>query len=202
MLFKTLLLEIKSMETRRGFVFSLDAFVAFSIALIAIYSLIYFSSVPYAYYSSLLQAHHLAKDALTSLSFSQSQVDGFSKLEYIAVYSTTQGVRQDAVRTYIGPLIPNQFGYRFEVLSESGDWETVYDTSKSSDANELHKKTKDKLSVTTQTISFDYIGNEKLPESPYNYISCGGEYDQCNPTFSSYTRNEAGMKLIRLTVFT
>ncbi len=201
MLFKTLLLEINLMETRRGFVFSLDAFVAFSIALVAIYSLIYFSSVPYSYYSSLLQAHHLAKDVLTSLSLADSNAEGFSKLEYIAIYSP-EGTHEIFVKDYVGPLIPNQFGYKFETSSDGKEWKKIYDTAGSNDPNELHKKTKDKLSVTTQTISFEYSGEKELPESPYKYISCGGEYDVCNPAESEYTRNEAKMVLVRLTIFT
>ncbi len=187
------------METRRGFVFSLDAFVAFSLALVAIYSLIYFASVPYAYYSSLLQAHHLAKDTLMALSLSDSPIDGISKLDYIAIY-LPQGSKEEITKGYVGALIPNQFGYRFEMSADGKTWDNIYDTS--TEPEDPHKKSKDKLSVTTQTISFEYTGEKKLPESPYHYISCGGEYDLCNPTESAYTRNEAGMYLIRLTIFT
>jgi hypothetical protein len=187
------------METRRGFVFSLDAFVAFSIALVAIYSLIYFSSVPHAYYSSLLQAHYLAKDTLVALSSSESQIPGFSKLDYMSIY-LSEGSRGDAAKEDFGSLIPEQFGYTVEISEDGKEWKKVYTTE--GNADETHKKTKDKLAVSAQTISFEYKLGTELPENPYNYISCGGEFDQCNPTDAPYFRNEAGMYLIKLTVFT
>ena len=57
------------MERRQqGFVFSLDAFVAFSLILIAIQSIVIVSSSPAGYYPSLLQAQFLAKDTLHTIS--------------------------------------------------------------------------------------------------------------------------------------
>ena len=53
---------------RRGFVFSLDAFVAFSLILIAIQTMVLISASPAGYWKALLQAQFLAKDTLHDVS--------------------------------------------------------------------------------------------------------------------------------------
>ena len=51
----------------RGFIFSLDAFVAFVLTMLTIGLLIFTISTPKAFYPSLEQAHVLAHDTLFAL---------------------------------------------------------------------------------------------------------------------------------------
>ncbi|MBI5224038.1 hypothetical protein HY990_06490 [Candidatus Micrarchaeota archaeon] len=166
----------------RAFIFSLDAFIAFSLALIAIYSLIFFSSIPTSYYYLLTQGHYLSRDTLLALSstpcttaFSECGSYSGSVLDKIALNDISS---PSLVRNTIGRMVPNQFGYTVE-LSESGgrSWNRVYSTSEtiSLSAPELHAPVKKKLSVSSQVISFGYSGRlAKAAPNPFSYLSCHG----------------------------
>jgi hypothetical protein len=165
----------------RAFIFSLDAFVAFTLALVAIYSLIFFSSIPSAYYYLLTQGHYLSRDALLSLSTATCSADygvcaspGGSVLDNI-VAQADPGNRQALVQSTVGAMIPVQFGYVLEMSQDEGStWGVVYDTA--SDSSDPHAKLSKKLTVTTQVITFGYSGRlRKFSSSPYNYLSCSGD---------------------------
>ncbi|MFA6530921.1 MAG: hypothetical protein WCT31_04275 [Candidatus Micrarchaeia archaeon] len=195
------------MGTSKAFVFSLDAFVAFSIAIIIIYSLIYFSSVPYSYYSAFMQVHYLARDTLTALSLSQTTDGMISRLDYVAISTRiSTGEAASAAKEYIGPLIPNQFGYTLERTTPGGGWEMIYTTENSTAEGEYHRKSSyNKVKASVQMLTFDYetVGAKELPKSPYWYITCNGPYSPCDPnTKSNYDKDSAAMRLVRLTVFT
>ncbi len=159
----------------RAFIFSLDAFVAFTLALVAIYSLIFFSSIPSAYYYLLTQGHYLSRDTLLSLSSTPCTSDygqcintGGSILDNIV----SQPDSTNLITNTVGVMVPSQFGYIMEMSSDGGEnWQFLYDTS-----NEVngHATSSKKLSVSTQLITFGYSGQvKKLSQSPYNYLSCG-----------------------------
>ncbi len=166
----------------RAFIFSLDAFVAFTLALVAIYCLIFFSSVPSAYYYLLTQGHYLSRDILLSLSTTQCtddygtcKADG-SLLDNI-VAQDNAALRRDRVRNTAGVMVPQQFGYTVELSEdEGGSWAVVYDTADYTPAEDPHAKRSKKLTVATQVMTFGYGGKVfKLQTSPYNYLSCEGE---------------------------
>jgi len=162
----------------RAFIFSLDAFVAFTLALVAIYSLIFFSSVPSSYYYLLTQGHYLTRDVLLSLSTTTCDYDYYncktdgSMLDNI-VAEDNPAFKENLIRGTIGQMIPNQFGYRVEISSDHGtSWDMVYDTATGS--AETHADQSKKLSVSSQVISFGYSGKvNKLENSPYDYLTCG-----------------------------
>ncbi len=165
----------------RAFIFSLDAFVAFTLALVAIYSLIFFSSIPSAYYYLLTQGHYLSRDVLLSLSTSQCTsaygvciAPSATVLDNI-VEQTDIGNQKALVQSTVGEMIPLQFGYVLESSRDQGaTWGVIYDTA--SETGDPHAKTSKKLSVTTQVITFGYSGMlRKFPFSPYNYLSCHGD---------------------------
>ena len=167
----------------RAFIFSLDAFVAFMVALVAIYSLIFFSSVPSAYYSMLTQAHYLSRDTLLALSTttcSDDVVSGYcviptsSVLDNLASYKMAQQAsnRKSLAGETVGKMIPNEFGYKLEVSKDDG-WEMVYDTAVENDG---HATTSKKLTVTTQVFTFGYSNNLNKPsQSVFSYSSCHGD---------------------------
>ncbi len=200
----------------KAFIFSLDAFVAFTLALIAIYSLIFFSSVPSSYYYLMTQGHFLAKDVLFVLStsecdpavFGECYVGG-SLLDNIVSDSTPNGRKQEIVTDIVGEMIPGQFGYAFEVSDDQGDsWNTVYDTRLA--PGEEHRGRGQKIDVTSQMISFGYSSLEGMDDkSPYWYRSCGmnGTIITCS---DSLNQDPSGVKpqipgidarLVRISIF-
>lgn len=164
----------------RAFIFSLDAFVAFTLALVVIYSLIFFSSVPSAYYHLLTQGHYLTRDVLYSLSTTQcsllyngcdnldtSILDNIAFSPDITPISTTNLIKDTA-----GTMVPNQFGYIIEVSKDKGQtWITKYNTSAVVDP---HADSSKKLQISTVIMAFNYPSTiKKLDYSPYNYMTCG-----------------------------
>lgn len=163
----------------RAFVFSLDAFVAFILALVAVYTLIFFSSVPSAYYFILTQAHYLSRDALlaaaqTDCSAIISGSCSGSVLDNVLEQQST--ITSTFVKNSIGASIPVQFGYRLEKKSvEGGGWEVIYDTATAT-GNDLHAKTMKKLQVSTSIVNIGLVSErakERAKEDPYVYNTCG-----------------------------
>lgn len=166
----------------RAFIFSLDAFVAFTLALVAIYSLIFFSSVPSSYYYLLTQGHYLTRDTLLSLSTTACASDygvcgaPGSVLDNI-VGQENEAFQKNMIQSTIGEMIPDQFGYRLEMSTvggtgDLGPWELLYDTAL--EPGETHADQSKKLSVSSQVITFGYSDDvKKLRFSPYTYLTCG-----------------------------
>jgi hypothetical protein len=171
----------------RAFIFSLDAFVAFTLALVAIYSLIFFSSVPSAYYYLLTQGHYLSRDILLSISTTRCSDDygicenGLGSVidNIVSMGDANEtSLRTQLIQNTVGLMVPRQFGYALELSgSEGSSWELIYDTK--DDVTDQHAKSRKKLTVATQVITFGYSGKvNKLIESPFNYITCNGDgYD-------------------------
>jgi len=184
------------MVNKRGFVFSIDAFVAFSLALVALYSLVFFSAVPYNYYPALMQAHNYAKDTLFSLSKmpSPEEIESgeySSALAFLVFPKNTNG-NGDMAEQYLDSIISQEYGYILEAQYESGkDWHEVVST--------LDKKKYNKLKAVGYTVllGFDEEGNQ---ENPYGYITCSGTKRPC-ATESSYKAGKMYITLVRLTIY-
>jgi hypothetical protein len=196
----------------RAFIFSLDAFVAFTLALVAIYSLIFFSSIPSSYYYLLTQGHFLARDVLFAASTSDCvggiflcDVEDGSILDNIVFGDPAY--RADLINDSVGQAIPVQYGYIIEVSSDNGrNWSQFYHTSKSGDP---HADSRKKLSVSSQIPVFEYEDSPKKEINPYLYSSCQGDETDflitCDEVSSAVTTEEivpkTGVKLVRLTIF-
>lgn len=201
----------------RAFVFSLDAFVAFILALVAVYSLIFFSSVPSAYYFLLTQAHYLSRDALMAVSTTDCAAMGSglcsgTVLDMI-ISEQVPDARADLVRRSIGNIIPTQFGYTLELSQDNGaSWDTAYDTQTA--ANDKHANKVKKLKISTQVVNFGLMGTSTLQrESPYAYASCHGsqggnpllitcgDYNLLDPNAGGDALPKPEARLVKLTVF-
>lgn len=190
----------------RAFIFSLDAFVAFSISLIAIYALIFFSATPSAYYTTLSQAHYLAKDTLTSLALTKCTEkpcgpgdSDISLLDFIAFRSP----QPSDISAILNEMIPEQFGYRIEV-GNGETWEVVYDTANDPDPANKHAKDVKKLSVTSYGIAFQFEQSTKTTvygSNPYGYMSCDGKGIPCDIPTAMYETPGASVKIVKLTVY-
>lgn len=195
----------------RAFIFSLDAFVAFTLALVAIYSLIFFSSIPSSYYYLLTQGHFLARDLLYSISTSECYVSqhlctdsGATILENIVFGEPAK--QKSVIESSIGSAVPLQFGYAIDVSEDNGlTWAQYYNT-----ANEpagKHAKSRKKLSVSSQIPVFEHITPPVKEVNPYYYTSCMGDGSDflitCEdpPVGEDTVIPEMGVKLFRLTIF-
>lgn len=189
------------MKSRKAFIFSLDSFVAFTLTVAALYTLVFFSTVPSAYYSSLMQANYLAKDTLLVLATTEYD-SGQTYLDRI-VYDLRHGELVSA-REYVGAMIPRQYGYRLEVWDDgAGEWKTLYDTDYRFDPESRNKGEYHKLKATSQSVFL--IADPGEPgESPYGYITCDGGFDVCEePPYDEKTlMGEARLELVRLMVYT
>ncbi|MEW5996230.1 MAG: hypothetical protein AB1657_01400 [Candidatus Micrarchaeota archaeon] len=185
------------MGSRKAFIFSLDSFVAFTLTVAAIYTLIFFSTVPSAYYSSLMQANYLAKDTLLALattSFDEEQ----AYLDYIIGELPEN---RAPARKYAGALIPAQFGYRLETWDEeAGSWTLMYDTA--DDPASKNKKEYHKLKATAQSLYLVVDEPRDPGSSPYGYITCSGPYTVCGTPPYEYETGDVSLQLVRLTVYT
>ncbi|MFH1520895.1 MAG: hypothetical protein ABID61_04570 [Candidatus Micrarchaeota archaeon] len=163
----------------RAFIFSLDAFVAFTLALVVIYSLIFFSSVPSAYYHLLTQGHYLTRDILYSLSTTQCSgyfgciTDDTAILDNIAFSSDGHLPTIELIKETAGEMVPNQFGYVLEVSKDQGQtWITKYNTS--AVPADPHADSPKKLQISTVVMAFNYPSAiNKMDYPPYNYMTCG-----------------------------
>jgi len=210
------------MRTSKAFIFSLDSFVAFILTVAALYSLLFFSTVPSAYYSSLMQANYLAKDTLLALATTQctdvEACEGMTYLDYIL--QELEKSNHAPAREYIGratssavgnALVPEQFGYKIEVARVDGTWsnETDYFTDIDEyayydtrlDSESANKKEYNKLKAAAHILFFGYSEGTE-PEVPYNYITCEGTHNICSIPTSYYDFGEANMEVVRFTVYT
>lgn len=187
------------MKSRKAFVFSLDSFVAFTLIVAALYTLIFFSTVPSAYYAGLMQANYLAKDTLLSLATTSYDSDQ-TYLDKI-MGDLNDGQNQSA-RLYIGALVPPQFGYKLESWNEDGAaWDVLYDTAL--DPDSPNKKEYHKLKATAQSIYLIVDPARNPGESPYGYITCDGTYTVCaEPPYDYGMIGDASLQLVKFTVYT
>jgi len=203
----------------RAFIFSLDAFVAFTLALIAIYSLIFFSSVPSSYYYLLTQGHYFSRDILVSLSTTICDAESgrcenpeTSLLDNIV--SQDGAVQEALIINSVGNAIPNQFGYVIEMSEGDDHWSILYNTA--DDPADPHAKSVKKMTVSSQVVTFGYMGDSSASDSyatarEFRYLSCGtpdspiitcGDINTHNPSdFSGDLIPEPNIRIVRLTIF-
>ncbi|MBM3229872.1 hypothetical protein FJZ26_05550 [Candidatus Parvarchaeota archaeon] len=156
-----------SSSGRRGFVFSLDAFVALSLVLVAIYSLFVLVLLPKSYYSTYQQGYSLARDTLNSLDHLKYASSEQTYLEFFAAGGASPIVHQK-IRENVGPLIPQQYGFRIERSTSAGGWDVIYDTAIDT-LDTTHNKEYRKLSVSAQSLVSGYA----TPPQPANPPDCG-----------------------------
>jgi hypothetical protein len=193
------------MRYRKAFVFSLDSFVAFTLVVAALYTLVFFSTVPSAYYSTLTQANYLAKDTLVALMTTTYDGEGSSGQTYLDLIIEGS---PDAARKYSGSMVPEQFGYKLEtadyVAGGEPEWAEVYSTATDTDTQQnKHKREYHKLKATAQALYLAATNERNIGESPYGYITCYGDSTVCDlPLPYEYEAGDYALKLVRLTVFT
>lgn len=196
---------------KKGFIFSIDAFISFTIILVLIHSLVFIATIPSSYYSSLMQANYLAQDSLDALAnANMSKMYGLPGDETVLEYLMKNRQDEDVIRGHIGALIPVQYGYRLELWNSStNSWTEIYDTKNYSISDDPHNKLYRKLKVSAYSLSLGTDIERGGKDSPFCYITCNstkyGNYGncptQCDKPKSLYEKGSAILGLLRLTVY-
>ncbi len=204
----------------KAFIFSIDAFVAFTFVLIMIHSLIFIAAVPSSYYGGLTQANYLARDTVAALAAANSSKlicdpadSGYNECvsDYSQVTLLDYLMRHrdaDTIRAHVGALIPEQYGYALELWdSGTGSWTTLYDSADYDYSEDPHAKSYHKLMVSSHSLFFGYDSDGARGfHIPYCYITCnpgsyGGCPTPCDEPVSNYDEGQADLGLVRLTVY-
>lgn len=168
------------MQRRRGFVFSLDAFVSFSLIIIAIQSMIIISSVPSGYWHGLLQAEDLAKDALHVVSSTMTDsgvtVMGEASARIMAGSPFYSG---DKIILVTNRLIPRPYSYSYHYYDlGKHEWITLYNASDPAfnpDPTDPHfNVTFRRVAASSEQLVLDYASPVIRPQSPYCNVYCHG----------------------------
>ena len=211
----------------RGFIFSLDAFVAFLLITITISFLIFTIGTPKPFYSSLEQAHQLAYDTLNVLATSTDQTGNPTYLEQIMSDNVGSAQIRDIMVHVVGgndsqyrPIIPLGFGYTFRTYNYvNNTWTTIFESNSSSNCPYTGRcgKQYTKLQTSASTFTSIYV-NPQLPgDSPYCYLNCHG-YDivptphyspsgsctktPCDAPTSNFISGDNSIQIIELIVYT
>ena len=186
----------------RGFVFSLDAFVAFVLIMITINLLIFTIGTPKPYYAELEAAHILAYDTLQVLSasgdISQPGTPAQTYLERILRDDSSDDM-PDMMRRVAGgndscsltarcrPIIPKGYGYKLQYLNldnaqagagspppgASEDWKTLYDAGADPQSDRFGKNYT-KLQASATVFLSAYVFQPMPGKSPFCHASCNG----------------------------
>lgn len=188
------------MGTRGGYIFSLDAFVAFSLILIAIQALLLMTSTPRSYYPALLQAEYLAKDSLEAMSIAYPPCTTgiacdrtYAELLYSGTGSTsalTYGCARGAkstcshIRDTLDQAIPPQYSYSFAFYDLTGNsWRDIYNAS-ADDQSTHYNVNYSRVMASGQIFMIGYTVPVRTGQSPYCNVECHGWVagDQSNPS--------------------
>ena len=176
------------MNSRKAFVFSIDAFVAFTLCMVALYSLVFFSGIPHTYYSNLMQANDLSKDILTTFMDTPSPKEGQTTLLGYLIFGNP-GVADG----YLKELVPSQFGYSLET-SSTGDEDDFTPI-----VNTYEKKDYKKLKAVSYALLFDFK-SPTISSNPFGYNTCTGTGKPCTMS-SHYEKGEFSVVIVRLIIY-
>ncbi len=174
------------MNSKKAFVFSIDAFVAFTLCMVALYSLVFFSGIPHTYYSNLMQANDLSKDILTTFMDSPSPKEGQSSLLGYLVFNGENTIAEN----YLDELVPTQFGYSLETSTDGDTWDSVITTE---------EKTYKKLKAVSYALLFDFE-SPTISSNPFSYNTCSGGGKPCLMS-SHYEPGKFNVLIVRLIIY-
>jgi len=174
----------------RGFVFSLDAFVAFVLIMITINLLIFTIGTPKPYYAELEATHILAYDTLQVLATSGDSPIGSAPaqtyLERILI-GDISNIHDIMVKVAGGetdhPIIPKGYGYRLEYLDLDSvqmpgvdSWIPLYDagTNGCNYGSDRCGKNFTKLQASATTFLSAYTLKPMPGQSPFCHAGCRG----------------------------
>jgi len=214
----------------RGFVFSLDAFVAFVLIMITINLLIFTIGTPKPYYAELESAHILAHDTLQVLATSSDPGASSTYLERIL---NDNDIAPGIMRKVAGggdplsyrPIIPKGYSYVLQYLNltysvqqpgAQEEWHTIYNASNDASSDRYGKRYT-KLQASSTTFLSVYTLKPMPGESSFCYAGCTGygvnpdgttyyaeqcDKTPCNVSTSNFRIGENRVQVLRLIVYT
>ena len=213
----------------RGFIFSLDAFVAFTLITIVIGLLVFMIGAPKPFYPSLRQAHQLAYDTLNVLATSTDAVGNPTYLEQMLAGQGPSLSKTDIMVQVVGganstyrPIIPMGYGYTLRTYDLTNDaWATIFDSTDPSsnicNATGRCGRQYTKLRASASTFTSTYTHAPIPGFSPFCYMSCNG-YDvstnpnnaphspcittPCDAPTSNFQKGNNSIQIIEMVVYT
>ncbi len=187
----------------RGFIFSMDALMAFSIITITILTLFVIEAYPKSFFSNFEQDYYMAKDNLQIL----YELKDADNIRYTTHIFNEDGI--EYIHNITEKLIPKSYGFKFEkcILNYSSsppkcDWQEIYPNG---DASYSHRSNSSRVSASTQIFVMDYSIPPDFGQSPGCMISCHGINNQCTTPCGDVTSQinefDSAVGLLRLTVF-
>ncbi|MEM4348770.1 MAG: hypothetical protein QXN37_04355 [Candidatus Anstonellaceae archaeon] len=211
---------------QKAFIFSVDAFVAFTLIMLTVSLLVFTVTSPKPYYYSLEQAHHLAYDTLQILSTATDNPSEGSYLEQILggsadIHEVMLKIAGGDERgpNPLRPIIPKGFGYSLEVYNfADGRWRMLYDSGdnpaaiiKGCDLGSDRCGIRfSKLSASATSFGSVYLVPPHRGASPFCHLSCSGfgrsAGSPCNATpcdipISSFLPGNHSITIVRFTVY-
>ncbi|MEM4554896.1 MAG: hypothetical protein QXT25_03545 [Candidatus Anstonellaceae archaeon] len=210
---------------QKAFIFSVDAFIAFTLVMLTVSLLVFTVSSPKPYYYSLEQAHQLAYDTLQVLSSTTDNPSQGSYLEQIL-----NGADAHEILTKIAggdelgpnsfrPIIPKGYGYSLEVYNFAEDsWRMLYDSGDNpvaiiqgcdfgSDRCGIRFS---KLSASATTFGSVYLVPPHKGASPFCHLSCYGfgrasgrpcDATPCEIPISNFLPGKHSITVVRFTIY-
>lgn len=217
---------------KAGFIFSLDAFVAFTLTMVTVGMLIFIIGTPKPFYPSLEQAHQLAHDTLSVLAISTDTPAAPGSLTYLEqIMKDNSDAKRIMFKVAGGSgaypgTIPKGFGYRLETYNFlTGSWNApLYDSGLDCPSalkyapftyfSDRCGKNFTKLQASAAAFASIYTDPPRPGESPYCYLSCFGyprdrndpaqtcDAVPCNVSKWNFQQGNNSIQLIRLVVYT
>ena len=216
---------------KAGFIFSLDAFVAFTLTMVTVGMLIFIIGTPEPFYPELEQAHQLAHDTLSVLATSSDQPLNPAAPTYLEQIMKDNGNAKRILfkvaggsDTYPG-IIPKGFGYRLETYDFTNkSWNVpIYDSGLDCPSAPIYSpiwyfsdrcgKKFTKLQASATAFASIYTDPPEPGESPYCYLHCMGytspgnymptcDAVPCNVSIWNFQPGNNSIQLIRMVVYT
>ncbi len=186
---------------RKGFVFSFDAYVAFTLALTLIITLYLFISLPHPYYYEYEQTYTLATDIARGMETAGPSGVDRTYSEILAGDIISYGSGTPVICGYLENIIPDQYAYKLSF--DSGELcrrDSRYDPTLTCD-------TYRKVRVTVPILITDYGVPPDTGYNPFGYNTCEGDPDTtgeelspCDITYSTYQPGNLTLTLVNLTL--
>ncbi len=193
------------MRTTRGLIFSLDAFVSFTLMLMVVHALIFLYSLPRVPIAHFVEMKQLAHDILYSYLAINGSSMGISGGLYsnkpMLFYIVKEGeVNPGIVPGYFGKLIPLQYGYRVEYRrGGSSDWEVLY--SSAANTTDPHNNVEHVMSAVVGTTFYITTHQRSGYDSCYKYGTCHGSETPCDFPVSLYNPGKQEAVSVRLVLY-
>lgn len=186
----------------RAFAFTFDSFVAFILAVVLLYGLFMFVSIPRGYYQEFEQTYILARDTATMLRYT-GDGSGERYMDTIASAFVGPGIPDaGSVCLDIRENIPKQYGFVLQYYDEStGTWEDMGSNCNVESVYggytcEKYRKAK----AAAPIILTAYSVTPDTTTMQYGYIECDGEHTPCGEPGSYFISGDMEVRLLRLIV--